>query len=111
VAAARAITEAAQSRLTLIHGAREDLHPVSEQLRKSSSHLFALFDQLKPRTRWDSCRDAAGPDLLQDYEWILEQLAAAGYLEILRTELTPPGSDISVVRVFVPGLQCRGELF
>jgi len=111
VAATRAITEAAQSRLTFIHGAREDLSPEAYQASESHPRLFAYFDGLECSTPWHSLTDIAGADLLQDYRWVLEHLAAAGYDNILRVTLTRPPLNIPVVRVLVPGLQLIAGLF
>jgi len=111
VAATRAITEAAQSRLTFIHGAREDLGPVAYRGSDSHSRLFAFFDGLESSTPWHSFADMATDDLLRDYRWVMEHLDAAGFDKILRVNLTQPPLNISVVRMLVPSLKFNAGLF
>jgi ribosomal protein S12 methylthiotransferase accessory factor len=111
VAATRAITEAAQTRLTFIHGAREDLNPGTYQASDWRPRLLAFFDDLECATPWQSFTDLAGTDLLQDYHWLLQHLAAGGYRNIFRVTLTQPPLNIPVVKVLVPGLQFNGNLF
>jgi ribosomal protein S12 methylthiotransferase accessory factor len=104
VAATRAITEAAQTRITDIHGAREDLHVSAYQPTDSHWRLFAYFDRLEGETSWRTLEDMAGPDLLQDYRHLLRHLPQAGYDTIFRY-LTRPPCNVPVVKVFVTGLQ------
>jgi ribosomal protein S12 methylthiotransferase accessory factor len=111
VAATRAITEAAQSRLTFIHGAREDLKPEAYLASDSHPRLFAFFDGLECSAPWNGFTDIAKDDLLQDYRWVLEHLGAAGYDNIFRVTLTQPPLNIPVVRMLVPGLQLNPGLF
>lgn len=111
VAATRAITEAAQSRLTFIHGAREDLTSSAYHITDARSRLVAVFDGLKNQTDWHSLQDLSHPDLLEDYDWILRHLVAAGYHDIFRVNMLQPQLTIPVVRVFVSGLECNQNLF
>src|SRR3546814_5735653 len=66
VAACRAITEAAQSRLTFIHGAREDLSPASYRFDPAHRRVFAFFDGLRGDLPWPSLASAATGDLGDD---------------------------------------------
>jgi ribosomal protein S12 methylthiotransferase accessory factor len=111
VAAARAITEAAQSRLTFIHGAREDLVAGAYGSSSAQSRLFAFFDALEGSTDWRSFEDESGEDLLQDYRRVLQWLSSAGHRNILRVDMTRPELNIPVVRMFVPGLQFNASFF
>jgi ribosomal protein S12 methylthiotransferase accessory factor len=111
VAATRAITEAAQSRLTFIHGAREDLHAGAYQATDSHRKSFAFFNALKTSTPWHSFADGATDDLFQDYRWVLEHLEAAGYRDIFRVNMTHPTLNIPVVRMVVPGLKFNTGMF
>jgi ribosomal protein S12 methylthiotransferase accessory factor len=111
VGAVRAITEAAQSRLTYIHGAREDLHDEAYFSGASQSRLFALFDQLEGRVDWKALADRCWDDLLQDYRYIIAGLAGAGYENVFRVDLTRPPFDLPVVKVIVPRLQYNERLF
>jgi ribosomal protein S12 methylthiotransferase accessory factor len=107
----RAITEAAQTRITFIHGAREDIRLGSYTASESNSRLFAFFNDLAPRTSWQSFEEVAEPNLFLDYCLVLEHLAAAGYNDIFRVVLTQSALNIPVVKVLVPGLQFNRNLF
>ena len=72
VAAVRAITEAAQSRLTFIHGAREDLS--ARSYRRPPEKVYRYFDRLKANTDWGVFADLSSDDFVSDYERVLSQL-------------------------------------
>ncbi len=102
VALARAVTEAAQSRLTHIAGARDDLTPFA-----GADRLWRAFDEFRvpvARRRLAELPDLAGGDVGRDLERVLEVLAAAGH-EPYAVDLTRPGVGIPVVYVFVAGLR------
>jgi ribosomal protein S12 methylthiotransferase accessory factor len=111
VGAIRAITEAAQSRLTYIHGAREDLHSEAYISADSQARLFALFDQLDGLVDWKTLVDRCWDDLLQDYRYIIAGLAEAGYPNVFRVDLTRPPFHLPVVKVIVPLLEYNERLF
>jgi ribosomal protein S12 methylthiotransferase accessory factor len=111
VGAVRAITEAAQTRLTYIHGAREDLHHEAYLSGESQSRLFALFDRLEGRLDWKTLPDRCWDDLLQDYRYIIAGLTGAGYENVFRVDLTRPPLGLPVVKVIVPRLQYNERLF
>ena len=112
VAATRAITEAAQSRLTFIHGAREDLSGKGSYGQGDpSERLYDYFDRIQGTTPWAAFRDDAGDDLEKDYGRLLGQLQAAGYRHIYRVDLTRSPFDIPVITVFVCGMTCNLRLF
>jgi ribosomal protein S12 methylthiotransferase accessory factor len=104
VAAVRAITEAAQSRLTFIHGSREDLWEESYTFKDAHVRLYAFFERQRGDLRWDAIADRASHDLLQDLETVVSALQSAGYTRLYRIELTSRRFDIPVVKVLVPGL-------
>jgi ribosomal protein S12 methylthiotransferase accessory factor len=109
VAAIRAITEAAQSRLTFIHGAREDLTTGAYEPNAAHPRLFAFFDALEGSTSWRGLTDMSGTTLDHDYHWILKHLSEAGYHSIFQITMTRPPVNIPVVRMFVPGLRFNGN--
>lgn len=108
VALSRALTEAAQSRLTFIAGSRDDLD-------------YAEYEQqLNPenQARWVRAvvGDGAGRAYCQvpsfesdsldhDLAWILDRLKHMGVTEVLMVELTRSEFAIPVVRMVVPGLE------
>jgi ribosomal protein S12 methylthiotransferase accessory factor len=111
VAATRAITEAAQSRLTFIHGAREDLHEQTYNSDRAQANLFAVFDRLEGNADWGSLTDRSSDNLREDYENVVNSFAEAGYRKIYRVNLTRSPFHIPVVKVLVPGLEFNERLF
>jgi ribosomal protein S12 methylthiotransferase accessory factor len=109
IALLRALTEAAQVRLTLISGARDDMgisrcyeafrDPVVwrqevERMRRES-----------PVRHFQDVPTFAGESFEEDVAWELERLAEAGLPQAVVVDLTRPEFHIPVVRVVVPGLE------
>ncbi|WP_066377818.1 MULTISPECIES: YcaO-like family protein [unclassified Anabaena] len=112
IAATRAITEAAQSRLTFIHGARDDLN--AEQIfERTNTHrqLYNYFDRITSTTPWQKLTNLAQHDLSADYNYVLQSLGNNGYKNVYRVDLTRKPFHIPVVKVFVPGLIMNHSLF
>ena len=101
IALARALTEAAQARLTVISGAREDVDPVGYADRDDPPFAEARDG---PRS-FQSVPSVAGATLRDDLEAALRCLAAAGLTEAACVDLTRPVIGLPVVRVIVPGLE------
>jgi ribosomal protein S12 methylthiotransferase accessory factor len=114
VAAARAITEAVQSRLGMIHGAREDL-PAKSVFRVNAAQrdkAYRVFSGLKPDTSWDQVSGRGGTatgDLLLDYDDILDKLARTEQRAI-RFDLTKADIGVPVTKVITPGLRFNHAL-
>ena len=111
VALLRALTEAAQTRVTWISGARDDL------FRKDFDAMRTHREVPKaapPRaeggsTSWAlrSFQSVASHDFDtfdEELAWLLERLRAVGIERAVVVDLTQPGLGIPVVRVVVPGL-------
>ena len=105
VAALRAITEAAQSRLTLIHGSREDLRSNAYEFDDSHQRVSVFFQGRRGDLAWNEVVDHSTGDLGQDLDAVLNGLRNAGYSRVYRTDLTSPQIEIPVVKVLVPGLR------
>ena len=104
VAALRAVTEAAQSRLTFIHGSREDLQRDFYQFDETHQRLRAFFERQRGDLPWSEISDHSSGDLCRDFETVLKGLSDAGYSRIYRVDLTNSRFEIPVVKVLVPGL-------
>ena len=112
VALLRALTEAAQGRLTQIAGSRDDAgrnrygdHRYSEtldSLRRPRAGAAARSFQKAPD--WDS------DSLESDVAWELDRLRAAGVERAIVVDLTKDAFRIPVVRVIVPGLEGLNEV-
>jgi YcaO-like protein with predicted kinase domain len=108
IALARALTEAAQARLTYIAGMRDDLLPAEYDEPPTAEIVDALLDALCTESEPHSFRDVpsfAADDLTEDLRWELERLRAAGIHRVIAVDLTRPDFGIPVVRVAIPGLE------
>lgn len=106
VALSRALTEAAQDRLTVITGSRDDLRrkvyePVSEALARAQEAVFAA----RPIRDFEDGPSQESEALNEDVRWELDQLQRAGIREVVVVDLTKPEFLIPVVRVVIPGLE------
>lgn len=113
VALTRAITEAAQSRLTLIAGSRDDLERHMYHANLESEQMVAwMHEELQqPAHRsFEAIVDQRSSSLTEDLAWELAQLAAAGFTQALVVDLTRPELNIPVVRIVVPGLEGCDEV-
>lgn len=104
----RAITEAAQTRLVHLYGARDDtFRRKYEACMCQDAEQFRLTCSRNPRrvdinnivsTRHDTFEE--------DISFILKKLLAAGLDQVIVLDLTPEGvKDLAGVRVIVPGLE------
>jgi ribosomal protein S12 methylthiotransferase accessory factor len=117
VAAARALTEAAQSRLGFIHGAREDLidKPVFEATGVQSSPAYRFFDRLEPNATWAALDDrttiATDGNLESELHRLVAALTQSGHERVVRFDLTDSDIGIPVVKVIAPSLRFNHRLF
>ncbi len=108
VAMLRALTEVAQSRLTQIHGAREDTDLADirkkigyERTKRMNRHWFEI------RTEKD-CSEIPSfdsDDFLTDIRLLLRHLQERGVERVIVADLTREEIGVPVVRVIVPGLE------
>lgn len=115
VAAIRAITEAAQSRLSHIHGGRDDIiqrvryfqarAPAVERL--GVQRLRERVARSDPRVRYQNVPDlgARVGSLREALDVAVQALLKIGARHIVRCVLTPPDSPLAVVKVVVPRLE------
>jgi YcaO-like protein with predicted kinase domain len=107
IALLRALTEAAQGRLTAIAGSRDDL-PRAEYERTRS--VDAVQDY-RTRTEAQGTRDFhCAPNhesdtFDEDVAWELDQLRRVGISQVVAIDLTRSEFRIPVVRVVIPGLE------
>jgi len=101
VAASRAITEAAQSRLTFIHGSREDLAPRAYQDPAHKQRLYDFFSGFTPDTPWTELADASTGEIEADLAAILATMADEGLGPFHRVIMSEPELPIAVVKVLV----------
>jgi len=108
IALIRALTEAAQTRLTYIAGIRDDLLPAEYEEPPTAEIVDALIDALRAENTPRSFPEVPGfiaNDLGQDLRWELERLQSAGVARAVVVDLTRPEFEIPVVRMVVPDLE------
>jgi YcaO-like protein with predicted kinase domain len=99
VALLRAITEAAQSRLSCIQGGREDLPEIVRH--KACERITEVFAQ----GRWIEFRDIPSIEnerIDDDVRLFFERLPKEGIHQLVAFDLTRPEIGIPVVRIVVP---------
>lgn len=95
----RAFTEAAQSRLTIISGAREDI-----DADEPGGYGMRAFGTPPGRKAVDWAEFADNEDSSANVSAICRALAAEGVPAIARIDLSPPFSGVAVAKVIIPGL-------
>ncbi len=115
IAATRAVCEAFQCRLSLIHGGRDDLAgqkerlgAISDEARDASLEKAAVFhgsDAAPIDFGETGDHSAEAPTLDEVYRVLREGVRALGAGAPLRVTLTPPESPLAVVKVIVPRLE------
>lgn len=107
IALSRALTEAAQTRLTYIAGIRDDLLPAEYEEPPAADIVDALLDALRRESEphsFHAVPSFAADDLGEDLRWQLDRLRAAGIERVVAVDLTRPDFEIPVVRLVIPGL-------
>jgi ribosomal protein S12 methylthiotransferase accessory factor len=108
IALSRALTEAAQSRLTSISGARDDISRDRHSLLQGSDIVGEVREKLvrrTPKVNFQQIPTFCGQTLEEDLTWLLERLQAAGIQQAVAVDLTREELRIPVVRIVVPGLR------
>jgi len=119
IALTRAVCEALQSRLSFIHGGRDDL--VERYARFEGWTRNARADYAEKLVtevsrngtslEFDHIRNRSRPpaDLKSAQDRLLRALAKNGFKHALRVIYTPKNFPLQVVRILVPGLECFNE--
>jgi len=108
IALLRALTEAAQTRLTYVSGARDDLDPdefTLAALAGKERYVRQLIDSSAPQDNFSDCPTNATESFGDDLTWLLERLAAVGMEQVLTVDLSRQDIGIAVVRAVIPGLE------
>jgi YcaO-like protein with predicted kinase domain len=100
----KALLEAAQSRLTDIHGAREDVSPADRAAARDFAQACASARAKRRAVDMpDFPADAASP--VRGLRRVLHQLRRAGFTQVAAVSLDAPIAGLHVQRVVVPGMQ------
>lgn len=112
VAIYRAVTEAAQSRLTQIHGAREDTQKAEMKRRIGYDRIRRLnwyyLNSFGVTTKTSDFSIKASDDILEDIYILLEAIIQRGIDRAIVVNLTRSELGVPVVRVIVPQLEQYG---
>ena len=108
IALLRALTEAAQSRLTLISGSRDDnprqRYERAQDMDSQRRNKFELHN-ISTMRNFDSVVSYDADTFEEDISWELEQLKAVGHKQIVMVDLTRPEFRIPIVKIIIPGLE------
>ncbi len=108
IALLRALTEAAQSRLTFIAGSRDDAIRSKYERSRDPDSQQTYRAQLEATPPVRSFLDVPTRDtetFNDDIAWELERLHSAGIGRVIVVDLTKPVFRLPVARVVVPGLE------
>jgi YcaO-like protein with predicted kinase domain len=106
IALCRALTEAAQGRLTFISGARDDLTRAAYAMMANPERAVREQSQtlhLDATRSFSEVPTHESDDLEEELHWVLGRLRAAGFDSALLVDLTMEAFGIPVVRTIVPG--------
>jgi YcaO-like protein with predicted kinase domain len=105
IAMLRALTEAAQARLTFIVGSREDL-TIGNYVDPFAAQETPPPDGVEPNvSTFVAAACTAQPTIEGDLALVLERLMARGIEEVIAVDLSPRDIPIFVVRMIVPDLE------
>jgi ribosomal protein S12 methylthiotransferase accessory factor len=113
IALLRALTEAAQGRLTMISGSRDDLSGATFDdgfALASGDRMRELISDGPADHPFCRVPDADHATFDADVQWELGRLSAAGVREVIAVNLTMPEFDVPVVRVVIPYLEAMSEV-
>jgi ribosomal protein S12 methylthiotransferase accessory factor len=108
IALCRALTEAAQSRLTAIAGSRDDLG--RQRYREAqSAHALDVFRSYAHdhagQKQFNCIPNVTTESVIEALDLVVMRLDQAGFSQPLTVDLSRPGMPVSVVRTIVPGLE------
>jgi ribosomal protein S12 methylthiotransferase accessory factor len=107
IALSRALSEAAQARLTRISGARDDFAPdgYGDVARADRLDLAGQWMRAPARRSFRDAPSCAGPTLRHDLDIVLARLDSAGLRQVAYVDLSQAEFGIPVARMIVPGLE------
>jgi YcaO-like protein with predicted kinase domain len=108
VALLRALTEAAQSRVTWIAGSRDDCYPAHYARLRDPAMLQRRRAEItapEPGRPFTAAPTRQTETCAADVAWELACLRTAGITRVVVVDLTKPEFRLPVVRVVIPGLE------
>ena len=106
IAMIRALTEAAQARLLLIAGSRDDYFGRDQRMNRFlGDGRIRDFDTVPALADANRHTSGATDSFGADINAVIDRLRAAGLEQVIVCDLTHPDVGVPVVRVIVPGLE------
>ncbi|MFW8635148.1 YcaO-like family protein [Cribrihabitans pelagius] len=108
IALLRALSEAAQTRLTYVSGARDDLDPADftgAEMARRAAYVRGLIRGTQATAPFQDVPTLHSAAFEEDMDWLLARLQAAGFGQVMAADLSRPEIGIAVVRAVVPGLE------
>jgi ribosomal protein S12 methylthiotransferase accessory factor len=107
IALCRALTEAAQSRLTSIAGSRDDITTGGHRAQKLAEGLqeYEALARAPLSRSFDATPHWSGASIDDDLDRVMGCLAERGMTSALVVDLSSPGFDMAFARTLVPGLE------
>ena len=107
IALSRALSEAAQARLTVLTGARDDIAAAGYRpaIRAQRQQVAAHWLRSAPRRRFDTVPSCAGHTLRHDLDAVLSRLATRGFDQAIWVDLSRADIGIPVARVIIPDME------
>lgn len=108
IALSRALTEAAQDRLTMISGSRDDLERERYEDQLDPDSLERLLADLKQNPGQHTFEQSPSRELNlleEEVSYLLDCLIESGFQQILGVDLSRSEFGIPVIKVIVPGLE------
>lgn len=112
IALLRALTEAAQSRLTVTTGSRDDVTRADHERHQSQTSLTLARRTILEQTcavNFGDVPDYQTATFNEDLKCATERLSGAGIRQVIVVDLSLAGIGVPVVRVVVPGLEAMCE--
>jgi ribosomal protein S12 methylthiotransferase accessory factor len=107
IAMVRALTEAAQSRLVFIAGARDDMYRHDDVYFRGldTAATMTTMERIPPTIDPNRRRSEATGSFEQDIAILIAKLRRVGVDQVILVDLTRDDIGLPVVRVIVPGLE------
>ncbi|WP_281972929.1 YcaO-like family protein [Ruegeria faecimaris] len=108
IALLRALTEAAQTRLTYISGARDDLDPeefTDQAQTERCAYIRNQIDSSDATQDFSNTPTYATGSFQEDLNLLTTRLETVGILQVITVDLSRPEYEIAVVRAVIPGLE------
>jgi YcaO-like protein with predicted kinase domain len=107
VAMVRALTEAAQSRLTAISGARDDMPRENYDHWREPTNLLSRMQRARVsgRRSYSAVPSFEADTFEDDVAHQLDRIRRCGYERVVIVDLTLPEFGLPVVRVLIPGMR------